>query len=184
MSIRTMYCMEQFMSVYNIPGSVIEMGVAGGDTTIPLSTIVGEFAPTKVLYACDTFGGLPYDDEVSGGTLKQGEINWGHSLDIILRQKPYITNIKKVVGLVEETLLVQLPNEKFCFAWIDMDLYRPTSFAYKFLEDRMTKGGIIGFHDYGFPRCPGIQQVVDYEIDYNKYEKVLLNWTCLFLRRK
>lgn len=66
---------------------------------------------------------------------------------------------------------------------MDMDLYQPTSFAYKFLEDRMVIGGIIGFHDYKFVRCPGVQQVVDTEVNKEKYRIIHDEYTCVYLQR-
>ena len=92
-------------------------------------------------------------------------------------------NIMIVEGLVEETLPRCLSTRVFCFAWIDMDLYEPTSFAYKFLENRVHVGGVIGFHDYRYIRCPGIQKVVDEEVDKERYQKVFLGNNCIFLQR-
>lgn len=180
---RTLLCLEKLFEVVAIPGDVIELGVARGDTTFPMANLLGCYAKDKTLYACDTFSGLPYDDSiVTASMCKKGEINCGDKfLDILNIRKD--RNIKCVVGLVEDTLPKSLGSATFCFAWVDMDLYQATSFAYRFLESRMAVGGIIGFHDYGFVRCPGIRRVVDGEVDYDKYAPIFNNYACFFIRR-
>ncbi len=174
---RTLHCLNQLNSVKHLAGDVIELGVAKGTTTFALSYFMLENAKDKILYACDTFSGFPYSE----GQLKEGSFNYGNDfkkLQSILKYK----NITMVEGLVEETL-PSLSDKQFCFAWVDMDLKVPTSFAYKFLEERIVLGGIIGFHDYGFHLCPGIKEVVDNEVDYTKYRKVLNADICIFLQR-
>jgi hypothetical protein len=180
---RILRCLEQLVKVIRLPGDVIELGVASGDTTFPMAYMLSEMAPAKMVYACDTFSGLPYDDAIiSPNMCKKGEINHGNRFFDIMGARGY-KNITCIKGLVEETLPKCLVDKKFCFAWVDMDLYQPTSFAYKFLEDRMAIGGIIGFHDYRFIRCPGIEKVVEKEIDYTKYRIISNLDTCVFLQR-
>lgn len=153
------------------PGDVIECGVFEGQTTIALAKVLKEFNSNKKIYACDTYNGLPYNG-VGGidSMLKKGECTASF--------KTFWKNVKEagvenyiipIAGLVEETLMKKLKNKKFCFAFLDMDLYEPTSYTYKFLENRISVGGVIGYHDYKFERCPGIEIVVDKEMDRNKY---------------
>lgn len=180
---RIMHCLNIMNHVRFIPGDVIELGVSIGTTTFPLSDLMSEITPKKLLYACDTYTGLPYDEKIKNGfEMKKGECNGGSTFKQIMtiRQRK---NIVMVEGLVEETLPLHLSKTIFCFAWIDMDLYEPTSFAYKFLENKMHVGGIMGFHDYGYVRCPGIKKIVDQEIDREKYKRVLLANNCMFLQR-
>lgn len=180
-TIRSQHCVEMFKKCAHLPGDVAECGVAFGQTTFMLDPYV--MAAEKRLLAFDTFLGLPYDDEiVSPLQCKRGEMNYGeqffHAFGALKK-----TSIVPVAGLIEDTL-EQFATRKFSFVWLDMDLYQPTSFAYKFFEDRMARGGLIGFHDYEFIRCPGVQVVVDKEVDYSKYERIFLENSCLFLRRK
>lgn len=180
---RTFLTMQMFLQAKHLGGDVIELGVARGDTTFPLSALMRTWTSDKKLYACDTFSGLPYDDAiVSSEMCKKGEMNCGEIFYNILALRKD-TNIVPIKGLVEDTLIPQLGDKKFCFAWVDMDLYQPTSFAYKFLEDRMVMGGIIGFHDYKFHRCPGVEKVVDSEVNKDKYRVVSDQYTCIYLQR-
>ena len=179
--IRSNHCLEKLKSCIHLEGDVAECGVAFGQTTFILDEIVRQH--NKALLAFDTFSGLPYDDCItSEHQCKRGEMNYGERFfDRFNLLKE--TSIIPVKGLVEDTLK-NYADKKFCFVWLDMDLYQPTSYAYRFFEDRMTKGGIIGFHDYKFHRCPGVEIVVDKEIDKDKYETIGNVNSCLFIRRK
>lgn len=170
----------------NLPGDVIEMGVWRGQTTIALAKYLKNNNIKKKVYACDTFEGLPYDGKASiDPQLKKGECNasinifWNNVVSAGLEK--YVIPIS---GLIENTLYQQLNNKVWCFAFLDMDLYEPTSFGTKYLISRMTKGSVIGYHDYRFERCPGIQRVVDLEIDkrmFSLYPNFDSN--CAFLRK-
>lgn len=180
---RVMHCLDMLAKTKNIPGDVIELGVSQGTTTFPMSATLWEMDKTKVIYACDTYQGLPYDETIKNGSeMKKGECNGGNKF-----KQVYSTlktpNIIMIEGLVEETLPKQLSDKKFSFVWCDMDLYLPTSFAYKFLEDRVSIGGIFGFHDYKFVRCPGIEKVIDNELDKKKYERMIFVNNCIFFKK-
>jgi hypothetical protein len=167
-------------SCIHLEGDVAECGVAFGQTTFFLDSTVKK--ANKLLLAFDTYSGFPYDDSiVSKLQCKRGQLNFGiqfYAKFNLLKD----TSIIPVKGLVEDTLK-EYSNRKFCFVWLDLDLYQPTSYAYKFFEDRMVKGGVIGFHDYKFSRCPGIDIVVDKEVNYNKYVAIFNKNTCLFIKR-
>lgn len=187
---RIIHTLNMYNQVKHLPGDVIECGVAAGTTTFPLLDVMREYSTKKTLYACDTYKGLPYDDQVKNGQsdpvlqeMKKGECNYGNEFKAIARVRHGTQQLVLVEGMVEETMPRQLADKTFCFAWLDMDCYAPTSFAYKFLEDRMVLGGIIGFHDYRFIRCPGIQKVVEEEVDQKKYASHFLEHNCLYLKR-
>lgn len=181
---RIIHTLNMFDKVKNLPGDVIECGVAAGTITFPLAAVMSEFTPKKVLYACDTYKGLPYNDQVKNGyEMKKGECNYGNTFKEIFKIHPHRSNVQMVEGLVEDTLESHLKDKMFCFAWLDMDCYQPTSYSYKFLEDRMVLGGIIGFHDYQFHRCPGIARIVEEEVDYKKYQNVFCQHNCVYIQR-
>jgi O-methyltransferase len=181
--IRSQYCLDMLKNCIHLEGDVAECGVAFGQTTFFLDETV-RFAGKKLL-AFDTFAGLPYDDSIACELqCKRGEMDYGDQFFAQLKvQEQSGTSIYPIKGLVED-MLPKFSQKKFCFVWLDMDLYQPTSYAYKFFEDRMPAGGIIGFHDYQFVRCPGVEIVVDKEVDYSKYERIFLKNSCLFIRRK
>jgi hypothetical protein len=172
---------DRFREVAHLDGDVIELGVAFGYTLFPLA----DLAHSKTVYACDTFDGLPYDDSiVSSQMCHKGEIradSSGHYGDLFFRELPKHSNVVAVKGLVEQTLST-LDDKKFCFAWLDLDLYQPTSFSTKWLENRIVNGGVIGFHDYNFVRCPGIARVVDTELS-KTFTLIFDRSSCVFFRK-
>ncbi len=60
---RVLRVLEQLDKVKYLPGDVIELGVAYGTVTFPMSHIL-EVTPEKKIYSCDTFEGMPYDDSM------------------------------------------------------------------------------------------------------------------------
>ncbi|RLC31991.1 hypothetical protein DRH13_02290 [Candidatus Woesebacteria bacterium] len=180
--LRSEHCVDMFTKVKHLEGQVAECGVGAGQTTFILDKHV--LKADKKLYAFDTFCGLPFDDIIDNKhKCKQGEMREAGEEFINKFKKVVCTSIIPETGLIENTL-EWYKNKIFCFVWLDLDLYSSTSFAYKFFENRMTEGGIIGFHDYGFSRCPGIKKVVDEEVDFDKYEFVANRDICYFIRRK
>lgn len=182
----TIRSLEYLRHSMYLPGDVIELGVSAGNTTIPLALLLKHNNIKKKIYALDTYEGLPYDGKVGiDNVLKKGECSFGFE-KFMDRVKHFDVQdyIIPVQGLVENTL-VTLSDKTFCFAWFDMDLYKPTSIAQKFIAPRIVNRGVMGFHDYKFIRCPGIEIVVDKEIDYNQFERIGDNWgNCAWLRKK
>lgn len=177
---RIEHCLELFKECRTLGGDVAECGVAYGHLTFILDSFVR--AAGKSLLAFDTYSGMPYDDSANlDDPCLAGEMDYGKDFFQVYDQLEK-TSIIPVSGLVEKTL-AQHAHKKFCFVWLDMDAYQPTSYAYRFFEDRMVAGGVIGFHDYGFSRCPGVETVVKEEVNYFKYETVRDADTCYFIRR-
>ncbi len=184
---RAKLCSDVLSQVQNISGDVIELGVGYGSTTFVLAEFIKKNNINKKIYACDCFKGLPYTDKEFGvdSDLLKGECR-GYSKEQFQKKVTELgfENIIVIIdGLFEDTLYSQLSDKQFCFAWVDPDLYKATSYAYKFLESRINLKGVVGFHDYKFFRCPGVTLVVDKEINYNMYEKYLLEYSCIFIRR-
>ena len=181
---RVLHCMTALERCIEKDGDIIELGVASGATTFPLADFAKwhnmQGDDKKVVYACDTMEGLPYDDSIESPNMcKKGELNYGSNFKTIKSQRTDLP-IEIVEGLIEETLEKQLADKKFCFAFLDMDLYDPTSYAVKFLTERMSVGGIIGFHDYKYFRCPGVDKVVDEELDQVRFMKVFEKDFCVY----
>lgn len=76
------------------------------------------------------------------------------------------------VGWMPDTF-AGLEDRTFCFAHIDVDLYSSIMTSCKFMYPRMSRGGSMVFHDYGFPSCPGARQAVD-EFFLDKPEEPLV----------
>lgn len=175
------------MDCLPVEGDVCECGVSSGANTFPLSDMVKtwnkKYAVQKRVYACDTFAGLPYDDQIVQEKMHRlGEFNFGNNFKIIQSQRQDLP-IERVEGLVEDTLPLMLTSQSFCFVFLDMDLYKPTKFALEFFQERMNLGGIIGLHDYGWERCPGVEMAVKEVLDTKRYQQVFFKDYTIFFKR-
>lgn len=72
---------------------------------------------------------------------------WGD--EIIERFKPF-NNMVIIPGFIPETLS-KIDTNKICFASIDLNCVGPEKYALEFTWEKLVKGGIIIFDDYGFP---------------------------------
>ena len=179
--LHTKLCLEQFNKCLSLKGDIVEFGVAFGNTTFPLAKEAQKV--NKSIFAFDTFEGIPYDDSIKNEAyVKKGECR-GYNIDRFIEEasKHRYYNVIPVKGLFEDTTKnIVIPN--ICFAWIDSDIYQSTKTAWEFVEKRLVKDGIVGFHDYNFPRCPGVKMVVD-TIDKETFQIVQQQSICIFLKR-
>lgn len=165
-------------------GDIIELGVGkGGDAGQFCAIETGEYIrdryPDKKIYACDCFKGLPWGEEF----LSKGECFSETAEQFIKRVKDKSLQevVIPVVGLFEDTLKT-LTDKKFCFAWVDADLYESTLTAVKFLLPRMTEGSIMGFHDYCSDSCVGVKKVVDkYLLNNPDFEQMETGYSGIYI---
>lgn len=59
-----------------------------------------------------------------------------------------------------ETSMRTLPEMKFGFAHIDVDIYQTTLRCLSYFGARMPAGGVMVVDDYGAPKCPGVDEAV------------------------
>ena len=72
-------------------------------------------------------------------------------------------------GLIPDTLM-SVEKEKFAFVYIDVDIFQSSIDCCKFFYDRMVKGGIMLFDDYGIAGYEnGVKKAVD-EFFHDKLE--------------
>lgn len=181
------YCMEHLVMARGVPGDVIELGIGTGKTTFLMANVIRDLGLKKQVFSCDCFGGLPYGEEYPPveSNFKKGDCFW-ITLDQFKLEisRALLDNIViPVPGLVEDTLDDKLANKKFCLAWLDMDLYKPTLIAYLFLQERISIGGYIGFHDYEKTRTDAILRIVDEVVDKERYVRVMHWGSSVFFRR-
>ncbi len=156
---KLMLVASELVKVADLPGCVADLGTYRGGTAFVLRRV----APEKELYLFDTWTGTPFDDELC--THRKGE--W----------KADIADCKVLLGHDERTHYHQgiFPysadglNEdnanpwmrKFCFAYIDPDIYQTVRDAIVWFWPRMVQGGKMVFDDYGWSRCAGVKKAVD-----------------------
>lgn len=79
-------------------------------------------------------------------------------------------NMEIIKGFIPETL-EQITSSKFCFASIDLNSFIPEKYALDYLWEKLVKGGIIIFDDYGFP---GHEEQKSYHDEFAKSKGLLV----------
>lgn len=125
--------------------------------------------PNKRIIVIDSFEGLadpePEDiveEKVNATTMVAKEF----SADGL---ENYLSNFNKLkisqphcfkMFITEETIR-QIKIDNISMMWLDLDHYLPTKVCLEYFHDKLNKDAIIGCHDYGFVRCPGVKRACD-----------------------
>lgn len=169
-----------------VVGDVIECGVYEGITSSYLNIVLRRINTKFAQFAADTFEGFA-DCHNEQQRYKVGDLA-PQSKDLVIKELRRL-GIVPLIGRVEKTLPTL--STKFCFAFIDLDVYAPTKFAWNYLQDKILPGGIVGFHDYkdepGYS-LPGPTVAVKEILQGGEWQEVLRNGKhdnkFIFLERK
>lgn len=171
--------LKNFLELYGkkygggVDASVAEAGVFQGD----FAKYVNAYAPNRKLFLFDTWEGFDSRDiamEKSEQFSSAEENDYNNaSVEMVLQKMPYPSQCVVRAGYFPESA-VDI-GEKFCFANLDLDLYKPTLEGLKWFEERMVTGGIILVHDYFSDTYRGVKRAVDeYMEDTYRQELFLL----------
>jgi len=144
----------------HLPGSILELGCAGGHTTVFLNKHLDDLEGERSYYAIDTFSGFTPEDvqfEIGRGrkvedydeTFRAYRRDW-YERTMTLNGVTRVTAIEADVNTFDFS---RFNDISLCL--IDVDLYRPVMKALEEVIPRMAKGGII---------------VIDDCINLNKYD--------------
>lgn len=153
-----------YKSINNIRylrGDCVEIGCWKGGISFLISKKLKSINLNKTIHAFDTFKGVikasKKDKNYFGGEHGEADIN---EIKFCINK----FNLKNIIvhkGIFPD----DFQNEKFlnriCFAHIDVDTYNSARDATKFIWNKLVKGGIILFDDYGFHQTEGIKTFVN-----------------------
>lgn len=145
----------------DIPGEFAECGVAGGGSTLLMALTIKRYTKQpRVLYACDSFAGMPEPTEEDKHRNTRAEsTGWGTGT--CAASEEYIQElcgesgvseiVKTVKGSFQETL-PQLRSQVDSIALLhaDGDWYESTRAIFENLYDRIGDRGTIQVDDYGY----------------------------------
>ena len=127
----------------HIPGSIVEFGVADGQSTRRIRATLddqiraGVADRGKKVYACDSFKGLPekYENAEVGA---------------FACDPPRIRGVELVVGYYQDSLTPDLADRvgKVSFASLDADLYSSTLCALRWLTPLLQTGTLLLFDEF------------------------------------
>jgi O-methyltransferase len=159
------------LTTNKIQGDIIELGTYKGGSAILMARLLKQIGSTKKIYACDTFAGHPYNDQIpfkrGKGEFSDTNVNY---VKAKFKKFGVEESIVPIQGLFEETLFRELSDERFSFAFIDCDLYESTKHALTFLIPRMEHNSIIAMHDYSSYTVWGLNRAVNEQCQKNTFK--------------
>ncbi|WP_340106400.1 TylF/MycF/NovP-related O-methyltransferase [Rhodohalobacter sp. 8-1] len=150
---------ELYKSIIHLPGHVVECGVYKGASLIRLATFreVLESPYSRKIIGFDAFGEFPKQKKKEDAEfIEEFEDTAGYGipedeLKEVFRRKAF-ENYEFIKGDIIETVpdyLQDHPELKISFLHVDVDVYKPTKVILDHLYDRIVRGGVIVFDDYG-----------------------------------
>jgi hypothetical protein len=161
---------ELYKMVKDLPGAVVECGVFKANSLVQFATFRNllEAPHSRKIIGFDTFGKVPdtkYKNDqpylkqfkgVAGDTaLSKNQVE-----EIFVKKG--FKNFELISGDVVETVpkyVKENPHLRISLLHIDTDVYEPAVSILEHLYDRVVKGGVIAFDDYG--TFPGESDAVD-----------------------
>lgn len=151
---------ELYKKVINIPGEIVECGVFRGGTLIQFASFreLLEAEGSRKIIGFDVFDFFP---EAKNDADKKFRDVWVKQTnnEFLTQEELYksfkhkkIENVELVKGNIMETAQEYVKNHpelKVALLHIDTDIYEPAKEALEVFYDRVVKGGIIAFDDYG-----------------------------------
>src|SRR5450755_864773 len=169
------YHMLSQVLVFDVPGSIVELGCNEGKTSIFLRMIIDYFAPHRELHLYDSFQGLPqrgkYDEhtnerdfQVTKQVFEENSRKWGLKLsyDQYLNEGDFKVGMQQLEenfkawglklpfvhgGWFKDTLPRFLPTS-IAFAYLDSDLYESILVSLRSIYPRLSKNAIVVIDDY------------------------------------
>ena len=130
-------------------GAMAEVGVFRGGS----ARLICEAKGGKPLHLFDTFEGLPDRTDADSPHYQDHHYRCGLS-DVQAYLQKY-ENVHFHPGLFPDSAH-DVPEQSYCFAHFDVDLYESTKSCLEYFYPRMIPGGLMVSHDYGF--VPGVEK--------------------------
>lgn len=154
--------LEFFKQTSTVRGEIVEFGVFKGNSFfrwIKFRDLLEQTSSRKII-GFDIFGDFPkavFEEDKARRDAFVKETNGGKSISYEeINQLLKLQGLNKNIDIIKGDILVTLdeyleknPHLKISLLHIDVDLYEPTKHILEKLYDKVTKGGIIIFDDYG-----------------------------------
>lgn len=172
---------DLFKMTLDVPGDIAEFGVFRGLGLLTWANLLESYSigdRTKVVWGFDNWTGFTQlSPQDAGPAAAAGKVVGGFDSssfreevlsavaifdsDRFIPDKP---RIKLVDGDIEATVArfaQDNPGVRFSLVHLDCDLYKPTRAVLQALWDRVTRGGLVIFDEYGIADWPGETAAVD-----------------------
>lgn len=185
---------ELYKSILHLPGHIVECGVYKGASLIRFATFreVLESPFSRKIIGFDAFGEFPKQEKkVDAEFIEEFEGVAGHGISVdemesVLKRKSF-ENYELIKGDICETVpeyVQNRPELKISLLHVDVDVYKPTKVILDHLFDKIVRGGVIVFDDYG--TVAGETQAIDefFEGKDVMIEKPSISHIPSFIRKK
>lgn len=167
---------EKVIQTQFTPGDMAEVGVYRGGS----SYLIARTGSHKLLFACDSFEGLPEGNETHDrldlmpkGAFQSSEQEVRNFL------KP-LNNAFIIPGWAPDCLPVEA---RYSFVHLDVDYYESTLKCLDYFYKRMSRGAVLVSDDYGRESCPGVEKAFT-EFMADKPEKLVpIHLMCYFEKK-
>lgn len=150
---------ELYKSIIDLPGHIVECGVYKGASLIRFGTFreILENPYSRKIIGFDAFGKFPVQDEANEQKfieIFEREGGDGISMKELTEVFVYksFDNYELVKGDIVKTIpeyISKHPDLKIALLHIDVDVYKPSKVILEQLYERVVKGGVVVFDDYG-----------------------------------
>ena len=166
-----LYNAVQFLRyTLDMDGEVAECGVFQGLSSYLFCSYVRLSRPDfkgRGYYVFDSFAGLS-EPRPQDLTRPEGALNIGFrragaykgTLETVKATLQEFPEIDYHPGWIPDSF-AGIPEKKYKFVHLDLDLYEPIKGSVEYFYPRMVKGGIIVIDEYALCRWPGARQAVD-----------------------
>jgi O-methyltransferase len=157
---RTLFRLAREVERQNVPGALVDCGVWNGGSTALLSA----GAPTREVYAFDSFEGLPPSDEELDGQDSVDRAGWCLGVEDNVREALQRFGSPEHLHIVKGWFEDSFPREGAAVGPIavlhaDGDWYASVRLTLETFYDRVSPGGFVAVDDYGV--WSGARQAVD-----------------------
>ena len=171
--VQFLYDFAEFVYSRGLQGSAAELGVYKGDYAYHINKAFYD----RRLYLFDSFerfseSQLEWEEEHVKDILSSANKNLSVQIPmhekIALAKCIYKDNVIIRKGFVPDTL-EGMPEDRYVYINLDMDIYVPTIAALEYFAPRMNEGGVIAVQDYGAADgfFTGVRRAVKEFIDAN-----------------
>ncbi len=154
--------LELFKKTQSVRGEIVEFGIFKGNSFfrwIKFRDLLEQTYSRKII-GFDIFGDFPeakFEQDKMKRDAFVAETNGGISISYdeinqLLEDQGLSQNVEIIKGDILQTLddyIDKNPHLKISLLHLDVDLYEPSKLVLERLYERVTKGGIIIFDDYG-----------------------------------
>ena len=157
----SLYCLAKQICVEDLPGNFVECGTCKGGSAALLAFVIKHYSRRpRVLYAFDTFEGMPAPTEIDrhqgipANLTGFGEGTLKAPISENLDQICELLQVRDIVIPVKGLFMETLPNYKsaigsIAFLHADGDWYESTMDIFNTLYDSVIANGLIQVDDYG-----------------------------------